>query len=201
MKQDFTSVTVGFLEVNCYIVPAEKDGCVYIIDPGACPEKIADSAEKFGSDDYRILLTHGHIDHISAVREVMNMLNVSTLYLHSDDLSLYRSPANELPPLMPALNNPPEPAAEIESCEFRIIHTPGHTMGGVCYYFENIRVLFSGDTLFRGSIGRTDLPEGDTRTLYSSIREKWFTLPENLQVFPGHGTSTIIGDEKRNAWY
>ena len=131
----------------------------------------------------------------------MNLLPVSKLFLNQEDHPLYNSPANELQPLMPALNDPPQPDTEIESCEFRIIHTPGHTRGGVCYYFENIPAIFTGDTLFRSSIGRTDLPGGNTETLYNSIREKLFTLPDNLRIFPGHGAPSTIGEEKLNAWY
>lgn len=195
---EFKKEIVGFLGVNCYIVPSEKDGCVYIIDPGASPEKVAESAKSFGESDYKILLTHGHIDHISAVKELMELLPVSTFYLHEDELPLYHSPANELQPLMPAISNPPEPVNDIQSSEFVVIPTPGHTRGGVCYYFEEIKTLFSGDTLFSGSIGRTDLPGGDTQLLLDSIKEKLFTLPEDTEVYPGHGPVTSIGDEKKS---
>jgi len=195
-KLEFTTIPVGFLEVNCYIIPSEKDGCVYIIDPGASPDKIAAAAESFGKKDYRILLTHAHIDHMSAVRDVMDKLAVSLFYLHEDDILLYKSPANELQPLMPAVKNPPKPAHAAENCEFSIIHTPGHTRGCVCYYFEDAGVLFSGDTLFRNSVGRTDLPGGDSDMLVSSIREKIYALPDDVDVFPGHGPATSVGHEK-----
>lgn len=194
----FLKEVVGFLEVNCYIIPSEKDGCVYIIDPGASPDRVAKSAESLGFEDYKIILTHAHIDHVSAVKELMALLPVSHLYLHEDDYPLYTSPANELQPLMPAVKNPPQPQHKIDNCEFRIIHTPGHTRGGVCYYFEDKQMLFAGDTLFCESIGRTDLPGGNTDNLLSSIKERLFTLPEAVTVYPGHGPSTTIGNEKRN---
>ena len=193
---EFTKEIVGFLEVNCYLIPSEEEQCVYIIDPGASPDKVAKNAKQFGFSDYRILLTHAHIDHISAIKELMDLIPVSKFYLNKEDLPLYNSPANELQPLMPALNNPPIPQSEIESCEFRIIHTPGHTRGGVCFFFEKIGSLFSGDTLFKSSIGRTDLPGGSTDTLMSSIKEKLFSLPNDVKVYPGHGPSTTIGLEK-----
>jgi len=193
---EFTKEIVGFLEVNCYLIPSEEEQCVYIIDPGASPDKVAKNAKQFGFSDYRILLTHAHIDHISAIKELMDLIPVSKFYLNKEDLPLYNSPANELQPLMPALNNPPIPQSEIESCEFRIIHTPGHTRGGVCFFFEKIGSLFSGDTLFKSSIGRTDLPGGDTDTLKNSIKEKLFSLPNDVKVYPGHGPSTTIGIEK-----
>lgn len=196
MSKDFHVQVVGFLEVNCYLIPSETEKCVYIIDPGANPDKIAAAAGEFPYEDYRIILTHGHIDHVSGIKELMEKIHISRFYLHPDEMLLYNSPGNELLPLMPAVKNPPQPDNEIESCEFRIIHTPGHTKGGVCYYFENIPALFSGDTLFNGSIGRTDLPSGDTKTLLKSIKEKLFALPEGLKVYPGHGVPTTIGEEK-----
>jgi hydroxyacylglutathione hydrolase len=196
MNVEFVKEVVGFLEVNCYLVPSETDGCVYIIDPGASPDSIAEKAKSFGLDDYCILLTHAHIDHISALKELMDTLPVSRLYLHKDDILLYKSPANELPPLMPTVVNPPEPATEISSADFQVIETPGHTRGGVCYYFKNIPALFSGDTIFCSSIGRTDLPGGNSEILLKSIKEKLFVLPDDLKVYPGHGPFTTIGAEK-----
>lgn len=201
MSNDFKTVVVGFLEVNCYLIPSEAEKCVYIIDPGANPAKVAEAARDFGYDDYRILLTHGHIDHVSGVRELMEIIPVNKFYLHADEMLLYNSPGNSLLPLMPAIKNPPQPGNEIESCEFSIIHTPGHTRGGVCFYFNNIPALFSGDTLFRRSIGRTDFPTGDMDSLLESINEKLFVLPEDLTVYPGHGPDTTIGEEKsRNSF-
>lgn len=198
MKSEFEIEVVGFLEVNCYLVPSETDKCLYIIDPGASPDAVAKKAQSFGFDDYQILLTHAHIDHISAIKELMDKLPVSKLFLHKDDILLYRSPANELPPIMPALLNPPDPETEIASTDFEVIHTPGHTRGGVCYYFKGIPALFSGDTIFYSSIGRTDLPGGSHEMLLKSIKEKLFVLPDDLNVYPGHGDSTVIGDEKKH---
>lgn len=202
-NKDFATMTVGFLEVNCYLVPSVRDNCLYIIDPGAEPEKIIEKAKSFLLDDYRILLTHAHIDHIGAVGEMMERLPVSNLFIHKDDLQLYRSPKNALLPFLPALKDIPEPSKIVSTTpvttdKFRIIHTPGHTRGGVCFYFEDFPALFSGDTIFCNSIGRTDLPGGDLPTLLSSIREKIFTFPDALQIFPGHGPSTTIKDEKKN---
>jgi glyoxylase-like metal-dependent hydrolase (beta-lactamase superfamily II) len=200
-SQSFKTVPVGFLEVNCYVIPSDTENLVYIIDPGASPDKIANLAKSFGCDDYVILLTHAHIDHISAIPELMELLPVSQFLLHKSDLGLYKSPANELPPIMPALETHPTPSHDFTSCDFRIIHTPGHTPGCVCYHFESINALFSGDTLFNNSIGRTDLPGGDGVKIIKSIREKLFTLPDDLKVFPGHGNSTMIGIERKNNPY
>ncbi|MBN1865309.1 MAG: MBL fold metallo-hydrolase [Victivallales bacterium] len=197
MTHKFDTVVVGFLEVNCYIVPSAADKCVYIIDPGASPGKIADAAKKIACDDYRILLTHGHIDHIGGVAELHSLLPVTSVFMHQDDTNLYNSPANELPPLMPALKNPVQPRNDFESRDIRLIHTPGHTRGCVCYYLEHSKILFSGDTLFFESVGRTDLPGGSSKELISSIRGKLLSLPDDVDVFPGHGPATSIAHEKK----
>ncbi len=198
MTQDFETVVVGFLEVNCYIVPAATDKCVYIIDPGGSPGKIADAAKKFACNDYRILLTHGHIDHIGGVAELHSLLPVTSVFMHQDDMSLYNSRANELPPLMSALKNPVQPTNKFDSKDIELIHVPGHTRGCVCYYIEPAKILFSGDTLFLESVGRTDLPGGNAEALISSIRKKLLILPEDVKVFPGHGPATTIGHEKKS---
>ncbi len=193
----FAKITVGFIETNCYLVPSENDSCLYIIDPGADPVLILQEAAKYNFKDFRILLTHGHVDHISAVKEIMKALPVSKLYLHKNDLPLYMSPENSVPPWIPAVKNPPLPETEMPDCDFRIISVPGHTRGGVCFYFESIPALFTGDTIFRNSVGRTDLPGGSQLALMKSIKENIFTLPEGLMIYPGHGTETSVGTEKK----
>ena len=199
--KSFTAVSVGFIDVNCYLVPSEADGCLYIIDPGAEPAKILREIDSSKFKDFRILLTHGHVDHIGAVPDLMKTLPVSKLYLHKDDLPLYKSPDNCLLPWIPLVKNLPEPSNEIENCEFRIIHTPGHTRGAVCFLFERLNALFSGDTIFHCSVGRTDLPGGSQESLMKSIRGKIFALPDSLKIFPGHGQATTVGFEKENNPY
>ncbi len=199
--RSFSIIQVGFIDVNCYLVPSEADSCLYIIDPGSEPEKILKEFSKAEYKDYRILLTHAHVDHIGAIPELMKKLPVSKLYLHKDDIPLYRSPDNCLLPWIPRVNNLPEPSNEIGSCEFRIIHTPGHTRGAVCFLFDRLNALFSGDTIFQSSVGRTDLPGGSQASLMDSIRNRIFTLPESLEIFPGHGHSTTVGFEKENNPY
>ena len=197
----FTTIPVGFIDVNCYLVPSETDRCLYIIDPGAEPAKILKEIDREKFLDFRILLTHGHVDHIGAVPDLMKELPVSKLYIHKDDLPLYKSPNNCLLPWIPLVKDLPEPSNEINDCEFRIIHTPGHTRGAVCFLFERLNALFSGDTIFNCSVGRTDLPGGSQESLMKSIRERILTLPDNMEIFPGHGESTTVGFEKENNPY
>jgi glyoxylase-like metal-dependent hydrolase (beta-lactamase superfamily II) len=193
---DFITEPVGLLEVNCYLIPAGQT--LYIIDPGADAEIIVRRARQFDCAERVILLTHAHIDHIGAVGAVARALNIRTVYLHKRDVELYFSPANALPPWLPPVQDLPQPDSDFVSEDFEIIETPGHTQGGVCFYFRDRErpVLFAGDTIFAGSVGRTDLPGGDHRQLIESIRGKLLPLPDELTVYPGHGRPTTIGQEK-----
>jgi len=198
----YTGLAVGFLEVNCYLVPSSADGCLYLIDPGAQADRIIAAARGHDLPECRILLTHAHVDHISAIPAVAVALGVRHVHLHPDDLPLYRSPRNELPPLFPALAALlPEPEPYSANCEFRTLPTPGHTRGSVSLYFPRLAAVFTGDTLFRSGVGRTDLPGGDHHALLRSIRDTLFVLPEATGVLPGHGPASTIGRERReNPW-
>lgn len=192
--RNFVVESVGLLEVNCYLVPAGQT--LYIIDPGADTEAIANRAQEFNCLNRVILLTHAHIDHISAVGPVARSLNIKTVYLHRSDLELYFSPANALPPWLPPASDLPPPDTDFTSDDFEIIETPGHTPGGVCFYFKQFPALFAGDTLFSGSVGRTDLPGGNHQQLIDSIHRELLVLPDDLNIYPGHGRPTCIKNEK-----
>lgn len=198
ISEKFTIVRVGMLDVNCYIVPTPETRRLYVIDPGSEADKIIEKSKEFDYDEAFILLTHGHVDHISAAGETMKKLEAKALYIHKDDIGLYKSPNNHLMPFVPAAKNLPEatPTDNLDDEDIEVIHTPGHTPGGVCYLFKKFPALFSGDTIFNSSIGRSDLPGGDGKTLLESIHEMIMSLPENLQIFPGHGPSTTVGAEK-----
>lgn len=196
--QFFRKITVGMLDVNCFLVPVAESGKLYIIDPGDEADRIIAEAQKLNFEEAEILLTHAHVDHICAIRELVLGLGINHVRLHSGDNELYRSPENHLLPFVPAAKGLPEPSNDFTSNDYQVIHTPGHTPGSVCFYFHKMPVLFSGDTLFAGSIGRTDFPGGDLDTLLASIREKLFVLPDDLVVLPGHGPETIIGTEKKH---
>ena len=188
---------VGVFETNCYFVYPKQRGTLYIIDPGGDEEKLLETITAFpDAGRYQILLTHAHVDHISGAGAVAKKLGLSCVYLHPADHPLYENPENALLPYLPPAKNLPPTQWPPEMADFSIITTPGHSPGGVCYYFESLNSLFSGDTLFSGSIGRTDLPGGDYDSLMKSIREKLMILPEKLAVFPGHGEQTTIGIEK-----
>lgn len=188
--------SVGVFETNCYFVYPRNNGPLFIIDPGGDPEKLLANIPQFPTGEYVILLTHAHVDHISGAGAVAEKLGIKTVFVSPEDQPLYQSRENALLPFLPPAQGLPPTVWPPEYPDFKVISTPGHTRGGVCYWFESLNALFSGDTLFSGSIGRTDLPGGDFDTIMTSIREKLLTLPENLRIFPGHGEESTIGIEK-----
>jgi len=194
---DFTVEVVGMLDVNCYLVPIEESRRLYIIDPGGDTETVVAAAKKFTYDEAIILLTHAHVDHISAVRDVAKALGISKIYLHKNDVSLYKSPNNNLLPYIPTAEDLPEITDTIPGNDFEIIETPGHSPGGVCYYFKQIPAVFVGDTIFSNSVGRSDLPGGNHEQLIASIKAKLMALPDDLKLYPGHGQATTVGSEKK----
>ena len=196
---EILSFPVGLLDVNCYLVYPRQDGILYIIDPGGSPEKILKHAENFHASGVQVMLTHAHVDHISGLGKLNRELGFGKVYLHPDDKMLYSSPMNALLPVMPKAQDLPETAwPPPDNGDFKVIETPGHTFGCVCYYFPELNGVFTGDTLFAGSVGRTDLPgSGEHEDLIASIRERLFPLPDSTRVFPGHGEETTIRMEKK----
>lgn len=193
------TIPVGILQVNCYIVWPEGGTQALIIDPGAEADKVVDVLDELGLEPCGILLTHAHVDHICGVSDLAARYGVG-VWCHPGDAGLYASPDNAIPPWIPAAEDLPElleNVPELPGATYEVIHTPGHTPGGVCYYFASEGELFSGDTLFRGTYGRTDFPGGDYDTLVHSIVDVLFALPESVKVHPGHHASTTIGVEKR----
>lgn len=198
-KLQIKTITVGILAVNCYLVwsPASKQG--YIIDPGDEPERIIAGVKEAKFKPQGILLTHGHVDHIRGVPEVAKTFKLP-VYLHADDKPLYVSPDNAILPWLPAAENLPLIAEDLpmaEGIEMQVIHTPGHTRGGLCYYFPEDKAIFTGDTLFKGNIGRTDLPGGDYDDIIQSIRYSLMTLPLETEAYPGHHDKTTIREEQQ----
>lgn len=192
---------MGDLSTNCYIVACEKTKEALIIDPGAEPDRIFKLTEKLGVKVVGILNTHGHADHIGADEALRRKFNVP-LMIHREDAPLLQSPGRNLSmwggfdlrisPAERLLEEGDE--IKVGELNFKVVHTPGHTPGGVCLVGHG--KAFCGDTLFAGSVGRTDLPGGSWSQLVDSIKNKIMTLPDDTEVFPGHGPCTSVGEER-----
>lgn len=196
------SLSVGAMEVNCYIVYCEESGECAIIDPGDDSAEILNLIVKNEFIPIYILLTHGHFDHIGAVKELKEKTGAKVA-IHPEDAKHLTDENINLSSLIgrPSVQVPPDILVEDgDKLEFgnvtlQIIHTPGHSKGGVTYKGESI--LFTGDTLFEGSVGRTDFPGGNHSQLMKSICEKLMILDDNLTVYPGHGGQSTLGQERR----
>ncbi|MBE6369540.1 MAG: MBL fold metallo-hydrolase [Lentisphaerae bacterium] len=199
--ENFRIIPVGALAVNCYLVYEEKEKLLLIIDPGDDADLIISAAADYPFEQCAILLTHAHVDHIGAVPEVKSRLNAVSVFLDSGDKELYHSPDNHILPYLPPVDGLPPTTAEWNYSSVKLLHTPGHSPGGSCFYFPERNILISGDTLFAGSVGRTDLPGGSFAELEKSIRQKLLTLPDNTVVYPGHGPRTTIALEKTSNPY
>jgi len=191
---------VSPLFVNCYLVYDEETKEAIVIDPGDEPDLILDFVKEEGLNLKYILCTHGHFDHIGAVREMKEGTGAEIL-LHEDDLEIYRhSPQLAIQYFGIEIDPQPEPdrllkdneIIQINNIQLKIIHTPGHSPGSISIYTNGY--LFTGDTLFKGSIGRTDIPGGDFNELLNSLK-KISTLPLETNVLPGHGPKTDLGTE------
>ena len=194
---DIERIVVGLLQVNCYLVSNPAAGACLVIDPGDNATDVTAKIRNRDLEPVGILLTHAHVDHIRAVGALSRTFDIPVM-LNAADGDLYRSPDNALAPWAPAATDLPETGTvrdDLDGLSFTVIHTPGHTPGGVCYYFPAAGALFSGDTLFRESIGRTDLPGGNHSQLIESIRRNLLPLPGETRVLPGHGPETTIRDE------
>lgn len=189
------TIQVGSFEVNCSLV--EIGGRALIIDPGQDPERIIAALEQKEWEPDAILLTHGHFDHINGIPGILARFPDLPVFVSAEDSKVMSSPLNALPPEYRPVEAGKMRKLEVEKLEgwgIKVIPTPGHTPGGVCYYFHKENTLFSGDTLFAGSVGRTDLPGGDMATLMHSL-DSLRKLPENTLVIPGHGMTTTIKRE------
>lgn len=195
---------VGPLESNCYLIADESTHAGLIIDPGAEGERILKVINKMGITPHYLINTHGHADHIGANSYLKEKIPGLKIGIHQDDASLLTNAGENLSSFAGgALTSPAADFFLREGEEIKIgkillkvIHTPGHTQGGICLFSKGI--LISGDTLFANSIGRTDLPGGSMELLLKNIREKLFILPEETRVYPGHGESSTIRAEKKD---
>ena len=195
-------IPVGLFQANCYIATLEN-GEVYVIDPGGDIEKILSHLSRVDI----ILLTHAHFDHIGALKDLKIAYPKAKLCMHEncgyskeEIIAVAKEVSNGLPPLLK------EETDGLPKCDlflkdkekigpFEVIYTPGHSKGSVCYYSKSDKLLFSGDTLFQGSIGRCDLLGSNFDSILESLN-KILTLPDNTKVLPGHGEATLIKEEK-----
>ncbi len=195
--------SLGFVQTNAYTVINEETREAFVVDPGADVEEFVNSFAQQEYDLKGILLTHGHFDHIGGVEALVTKYGC-TVYALEEERETLADPSinlsNSIRRFMSITDFIPlQDGQEIEvaGIQVKVIATPGHTLGGACYYVESNGVLFAGDTLFAESIGRTDFPTGSHETLIRSIREKLFTLPEDTIVYPGHMSETTIEHEKK----
>jgi len=196
-------VIVGAIETNCYIVYDEETKECAVIDPGAEAEKIIRLIHQKELKPIMIINTHGHVDHVGANKDLIDEYGVPLLIHSADSPMLDKVEQMELSFFLGAKNSPPADKflvegekVDIGSIQLEIIHTPGHSPGSVSLLGNG--VLFSGDTLFWGGVGRTDLPGGSWNELVRSIKEKILTLPKETLVLPGHGPQTTVDQEKRS---
>ena len=197
-------VQVGLLSTNCYLVMNDDTLEGFIVDPGDETIKINSEIEEMGMVPTAILLTHGHFDHIMAVGELKLKYNIKTYAYEAEAEVLSDSYMNSSArlgrkryTLTPDVLLKDYEELSPAGITVKSLFTPGHTLGGACYFLEEQKLLFSGDTLFCESIGRTDLPTGDSDLLIKSVRTRLAVLPEDTFVLPGHGEPTTIGHEKQ----
>ena len=200
-------LALGAYETNCYVLrgsEAAKD-CL-IVDAGLGADQLIKFLQEHKLNPVSVILTHGHIDHIEGVAALRTEFPDIKVYIHKLDADMLTEPHTNLSAMTGAAFSI-EPAdffleeqSIIEQAEIKlsVLHTPGHTPGGICLYCEDEGVVFTDDTLFADSIGRTDFPNGNTEQLLQSIREKLFTLPDETKVYPGHGPNTTIDHEKKH---
>lgn len=189
-----TTLQVGSFEVNCTIL--SENGQAWIVDPGNEGERILALLARENLTPAAILLTHAHFDHIGAIPALQAAFPDLPVYANEPDHAMFGHPMNQLPPDYPPVAKPKGLRGLEGLGGLDVIETPGHTPGGVCYHFKEQKLLLSGDTLFAGSVGRTDLPGGDMATLMDSLK-KLTALPDDTLVIPGHGPFTSIAAERR----
>lgn len=188
---------------NCYVVADNETKEAMVVDPGGEAEKIIEMIKLLDVKLKYIALTHCHADHTGAVMELKNALGGKIL-VHRDEKDSLFNPDVNLTDMIGEHKEVLEADSRLDdgdiihvgNIEFKIIHTPGHTKGGICLYCEKEKLLFSGDTLFRGTWGRTDLPTGDFKEIMHSIANKLLVLPEDTIIYPGHGKSSMIREEE-----
>jgi len=197
------TVVVGPMQVNCYVLALESNAQAIIIDPGDDEQKIRKVLNKYRLNPAMVMNTHGHIDHIGCDDKF-----AAPVYIHSRDAALLKDPQLNLSNFLSSALSVKSKIHTVEDKEnivldqiqLKVIHVPGHTPGGIALLMQKPqdKVLFTGDSLFYRGIGRTDFPGGDTELLIASIKEGLLGLADDTVIYPGHGASSTIGEEKKN---
>lgn len=198
----FSKLVVGPLEVNCYLIGDEEAREATVIDPGDEDDRILDVLNEKDFKLRYIINTHAHFDHVG-VNQALKDATGAEIMIHEGDKELLRAAWDQgflygldIPPSVPDRLLKDGDEIEIGRIKLKVIHTPGHSEGGICLLGDGF--VFTGDTIFAGSAGRTDFPGGDLEKLLESIRQKLAVLDDDIRVFPGHGPETTIGEEKEN---
>jgi len=201
-------VPVGILACNCSILGDEQTREGIVIDPGDDVYEIERIIDRYGLHITTIIVTHAHIDHVGGAHQLKQATG-ALVYMSASDLPLYEhldvqaSWLNVATPARVAIDTPAREGDRLHagSTELEVLDTPGHTPGSISLWIPSEKKLISGDTLFRDSIGRTDLPGGDSRQILRSIRDKLLPLPDDAIVIPGHGDTTTIGRERERNYF
>ena len=202
-KLELQQCVLGPVYTNCYIAKNKETGEALIIDPADSPSKIELKVNAMGARPVAVLLTHGHFDHIMGVEAVGEKYQIPVYACRQEEEMLREPSVNMTDQMGKSCSIRPDvflddlQVFEAAGFSIQMIHTPGHTKGSCCYYLKEEGVLFSGDTLFCGSVGRTDFPGGSASQIRDSLHRLLAALPDDTSVYPGHDTSTTIGYEKR----
>lgn len=203
MKMD--TLILGDFQTNCYIVrPSEKTKKCLVIDPGMDPAPLLQTLQAGQLKPVLIFLTHGHVDHIAGVELLREQWPRVEVAIHKDDAEMLTDPVKNLSMLAGSMVQArpadtlyeSEETLELAGMSFELLHTPGHTPGGICLYSESEGMAFVGDTLFAGAIGRFDFEGGNYEQLIEGIQTKLLSLPEETKIYPGHGPATTVRREK-----
>ncbi|MGM9934964.1 MBL fold metallo-hydrolase [uncultured Clostridium sp.] len=188
------TVPAGIYEANCYILVDEDTKDCVIIDAGGDADKIETAVESMSGKPKYVILTHGHFDHVGGVEEICSKYNIPFYISRADEEYMEKDSSvfGTLPKASVYIKE--GDTIKLGSYEIKVIETPGHTKGGLCFFVDN--KVFTGDTLFQGSVGRTDFPGGDMNEIISSIKNKLLPLGDDVEVYPGHGPSSSIRFEK-----